>query len=98
MNYQKLDAALAMALNDVSDLEASTLDIFIHTEPVLDAEAVAVLENLGISVASSGKDVFTAKLPPNAIAHLSQQPWVKHLKLSQQLRFAKPSFIPRSAM
>lgn len=86
MNYQKLDAALAMALNDVPNPETSSLDVFIHTQPVLNAEAVAVLANLGVSNAASGQDVFTAKLSPNAIAQLTEQPWVQHLKLSQQLQ------------
>ena len=49
MNYQKLDAALAMALNDVSDPEDSSLVVFIHTEPLADPGAAAVLANLGVS-------------------------------------------------
>ncbi|AFY33391.1 hypothetical protein [Calothrix sp. PCC 7507] len=85
MNYQKLDAALAIALNDVPNPEESSLDVFIHTEPVLDADAAAVLENLGVSTATTGKDIFTAALSPNAISQLSEQPWVQYLKLSQQL-------------
>ncbi len=86
MNYQKLDAALATALNDVQDSEESSLAVFIHTEAVLDPAATAVLENLGISDITSGKNIFTATLSPNAISQLSEQPWVKYLKRSQQLR------------
>ncbi|MDZ7956675.1 MAG: hypothetical protein RMY34_02000 [Aulosira sp. DedQUE10] len=85
MNYQKLDAALATALNDVQDLEIPTLTVFIHTEPVLNAIATAVLENLGVTGVTAGKDVFTATLSANAIAQLSEQPWVQYLKLSQRL-------------
>ncbi|MEH2237745.1 hypothetical protein [Nostoc sp.] len=86
MNYQKLDAALATALNDVQDSEQASLALFIHTEPVLNSAAIAVLESLGISDVTSGKDIFTATLSPNAISQLSEQPWVKYLKRSQQLR------------
>jgi hypothetical protein len=86
MNYQKLDAALAMALNDVPNPETASLDVFIHTQPPLDAEAIAVLENFGVSDATSTKDVFTAKLSPMAITQLTEQSWVQYLKLSQQLR------------
>lgn len=86
MNYQKLDAALATALNDVKDPEESSLGVFIHTEPILDSAAIAVLESLGVSGVNSGKDIFTATLSPNAISHLSEQSWVKYLKRSQQLR------------
>ncbi|RCJ29112.1 hypothetical protein A6770_01610 [Nostoc minutum NIES-26] len=85
MNYQKLDAALAMALNDVQNPQEPSLVVFIHTEPVLAPAANAVLENFGISGITSGKDVFTATLSPNAISQLSEQAWVKYLKLSQKL-------------
>ena len=86
MNYQKLDAALTTALNDVQNVEEPSLAIFIHTEPILDSAATAVLESLGVSGVSSGKDIFTATLSPNAISQLSEQPWVMSLKRSQQLR------------
>ncbi|MEH2203528.1 MAG: hypothetical protein V7K53_05525 [Nostoc sp.] len=85
MNYQKLDAALATALNDVQDSEETSLVVFIHTEPILNSAATAILESLGVSGVSSGKDIFTATLSPNAISQLSEQPWVKSLKRSQQL-------------
>lgn len=85
MNYQKLDAALAMALNEVSNPETASLDVFVHTQPALHAKAVAILENLGVSDATNDKDVFTAQLSPSAIAKLTQEPWVQYLKLSQQL-------------
>ncbi|PHM11741.1 hypothetical protein [Nostoc sp. 'Peltigera malacea cyanobiont' DB3992] len=86
MNYQKLDAALTTALNDVQNLEEPSLGVFIHTESVLDSAATAVLESFGVSGVSSGKDIFTATLSPNAISQLSEQAWVKYLKRSQQLR------------
>jgi hypothetical protein len=86
MNYQKLDAALAMALNDVESLAESSLVVFIHTEPIPDAAAVAFLESLGVSNARSGQDVFTATLSVNDISKLSEQSWVQYLKLSQKLR------------
>ncbi|MDZ7995610.1 MAG: hypothetical protein RM022_001240 [Nostoc sp. EfeVER01] len=86
MNYQKLDAALATALNDVPNLEEPSLAVFIHTESVLDSAAIAILESLGVSSVTSGKDIFTATLSPNAISQLSEEPWVKYLKRSQQLR------------
>ncbi|MBD2560830.1 MULTISPECIES: hypothetical protein [Nostoc] len=86
MNYQKLDAALATALNDVQNLEKPSLAVFIHTEPILDSTATTVLKSLGVNDVTSGKDIFTATLSPNAISQLSEQPWVKYLKRSQQLR------------
>src|ERR687885_2626804 len=85
MNYQKLDTALVMALNDVQNPDEASLVVFIHTEPVPDATAAAFLEGLGVSV-TSGRDVFTATLSANAISQLSEQPWVQYIKLSQKLR------------
>ncbi|MCF2149869.1 hypothetical protein IQ276_026260 [Desmonostoc muscorum LEGE 12446] len=86
MNYQKLDAALATALNDVQNPQQPSLTVFIHTEPILDSAAIAVLDSLGVSGITSGQDIFTATLSPNAISQLSEQSWVKYLKVSQQLR------------
>ncbi|MEH1894059.1 MAG: hypothetical protein V7K94_01850 [Nostoc sp.] len=85
MNYQKLDAALATALSDVQNSEESSLGVFIHTEPILNSAATAVLESLGVSGVTSGKDIFTATLSLNAISQLSEQSWVMSLKRSQQL-------------
>jgi hypothetical protein len=89
MNYQKLDAALAMALNDVQNQEEASLVVYIHTEPLPDAKAQAVLKRMGVSNVTSGSDVFTATLSPRDISELSEQTWVQYLKLSQKLSFVK---------
>lgn len=86
MNYQKLDAALAMALDKLQNPEEPSLVVFIHTEPVPDDETAAFLEGLGVSGVTTGRDVFSAKLSANAIAQLSEQSWVQYIRLSQQLR------------
>ncbi|MDJ0620798.1 MAG: hypothetical protein QNJ63_29355 [Calothrix sp. MO_192.B10] len=88
MNYQKLDASLAMALNDVLEPETPNLVVFIHTHSPLDPDAIAMLENAGISNITSNQNVFTATLSCNAISQLSEQSWVKYLKLSHKLRLA----------
>lgn len=88
MNYQKLDAPLSVALNDAQNSGEQSLEVFIHTEPVADSCTVEVLENLGVRGVTSGQDVFTATLSPNAISQLSEQPWVKSLRLSQKLHLA----------
>jgi hypothetical protein len=86
MNYQKLDTALAMALNEVQNPEERSLGVFIHTEPVPDPAAASFLESLGVGGVTAGRDVFTATLSANAISQLSEQPWVQYLKLSQTMR------------
>ncbi len=85
MNYQKLDTALAMALNEVENPGEPSLVVFIHTEPVPDTKAAAFLEGLGINV-TRGRDVFTGTLSANAVSQLSEQPWVQYIRLSQKLR------------
>lgn len=91
MNYQKLDAALAMAIDDVESLDECSLVVFIHTEPVPDHNARTLLEKLGVSNVTSGRDVFTATLSVNGVAQLSQQSWVQYLKLSHKLRLLDKS-------
>ncbi|MBD2486561.1 hypothetical protein [Aulosira sp. FACHB-615] len=85
MNYQKLGAALSIALNDVQDSTTPSLTVFIHTEPITD-EAIAVLQSVGVNDVTPDKDTFTATLSANTISQLSEQPWVTSLQLSQQLR------------
>ena len=48
--------------------------------------AVAVLQSVGVSDVTKDKDIFTTTLSANAISQLSEEPWVKLLQLSQQLR------------
>ena len=86
MNYQKLDSALAVALNDVNNSQEPGLKVFIHTKnDATYTETTTVLENLGVADVTPEKDVFTATLSPNAISQLSEQPWVQYIKLSQNL-------------
>lgn len=86
MDYRKIDAALAVALKDVKDPSERALVVFIHTEHVLSATEVAFLEKLGVKIGPGERQVFTATLSANAVAELSDQPWVKYLKLSRKLR------------
>jgi hypothetical protein len=86
MNYRKLDASLAMALNEVQNPNEQSLVVFIHTQPNLEPDAITVLSNIGVRGVTPGKTVFTATLSPNAISQLSEESWVKYVKLSQKLR------------
>lgn len=86
MNYQKVDAALAAALDDIQDPEERDLAVFIHTMHVPDNDEAALLEKLGVGGATGRRQVFTATLSARAVAELSDQPWVRYLKLSKPLR------------
>ena len=86
MNFSKLDIALILALKKIQDQSRPCLVVFIHTELPIDSKAIALLESFGVSDITAKKNVFTATLSSNAVSQLSEQPWVKFLKLSQQLR------------
>ncbi|WP_088239923.1 hypothetical protein [Calothrix rhizosoleniae] len=88
MNYQKLDGSLAMALNDVMEPETPNLVVFIHTQSPLEPDAIAILENKGVNNITDSQDIFTATVSADTIAQLSEQSWVRYLKLSHKLRLA----------
>ena len=87
MNYQKIDTALAMAINQVENPYQRLFIIFIHTQPILESAAQNFLIDLGIRKKTESETVFTATVSAHTISELSDQNWVKHLKLSQRLRF-----------
>ncbi|MEM6398847.1 MAG: hypothetical protein AAF757_01250 [Cyanobacteria bacterium P01_D01_bin.116] len=88
MNFSKLDIALILALKKIQDQSRPCLVVFIHIELPIDSEAIALLEDFSVSGITAQRDVFTATLSSNAVSQLSEQPWVKSLKLSQQLRLS----------
>ena len=90
MNYQKLDAALATAVEDVRDPDERVLEVFIHVTPALGPAEIAFLEKLGVSGAIAGRQIITATLSARAVAELSDQSWVRYLMLSKKLRLLSP--------
>jgi hypothetical protein len=89
VDYRKLDPALAIALQDAPNLDDPTLLVFVHTERPPGAQEAAALERHGIRT-GDGRGPFTATLSPRAVEDLSDQPWVRSLKLSQRLRPKSP--------
>ncbi|MEB3218677.1 MAG: hypothetical protein VKN72_20920 [Nostocales cyanobacterium 94392] len=86
MNFTKLDTALILALKKIKDPSEYCLVVFIHTQPVLDSAATAMLTSFGVNGITAQRDVYTATLSLNAVSELSEQPWVQYLRLSQELR------------
>ena len=93
MDYNKLDADLSAELaersadpNAANDLGSASLPIFIQTVNAAGPEEEAFLRQLGVGGAIAGQQIITANLSAEAIAQLSTQPWVSHLKLSRKLR------------
>jgi hypothetical protein len=85
MDYRKIDAALATALKDSKDIEERALVVFIHTEHAPNEAEVAFLEKIGSNVGSRGGQVFTATLSAKDVDKLSDQPWVRYIKLSRKV-------------
>ncbi|MBM4258546.1 MAG: hypothetical protein FJ147_21940 [Deltaproteobacteria bacterium] len=90
MDYQKVDASLALALSDVQDQDARAFQVFIHVARPPGPKELALLEDLGVTGITSGRSVYTATLSANQVTQLSHMPWVRALKLSQKLRLLKP--------
>ncbi len=97
MDYRKIDAGLAAALKDVKEPGKSALVVFIHTEHAPSATETAFLEKLGVKIGPDERQVFTATLSANEVAELSDQAWVKYLKLSRKLRPLNNPVIPERA-
>jgi hypothetical protein len=86
VNYRKLDAALATALGEAHAPDEPAFIVFVHAEHPPGPEEKAVLERHGVSVGTGGRSIFTATLSPRSIDELTEQPWVRSLRLSSRLR------------
>ena len=84
MNWGKVDAGLAAALDSAAELGSGerSLSVFVHVE-VAGADAV-VCERLGLG--PPDEEIRTATLSPDEVAELSELPWVRRLGLSRRLR------------
>ncbi|MDY7014972.1 MAG: hypothetical protein SVX43_15535 [Cyanobacteriota bacterium] len=85
MNYQKLDAALSLELERVENPEEAHFVVFIHIQSISTDEAMTNLECLGAQNLSGTRSIITATLSARAVSEVSQQSWVKYLRLSQVL-------------
>jgi len=85
MNYGKVDAPLAAAVDEIENVEEPTLAVFIHTAPSRDEIATTFLNGIGVRVYSKNQEIFTATVSPHTVEELSQQPWVRYVRLSQKL-------------
>jgi hypothetical protein len=87
MDYGKLDAGLAAALDDMQDAsEESNLHVFIHAKRPLSADEAEFLNRMGIQGGDADKQILTATVSPKVLNELSEQPWVQYLRLSRTLR------------
>ena len=84
MNWEKVDAGLAAALDSAGERGPGerTLSVFVHVDvPGADA---GVCDRLGLGPV--GEEIRTATLSPDEVAELSELQWVRRLGLSRRLR------------
>ena len=86
MDYTKIDAALAGALEEARDPEARVLPVFVHLRSDASAVDRAALTGLGPAAGPTDEDVRTAVLSPREVSELSEQAEVLQLRLSGRLR------------
>jgi hypothetical protein len=86
MNYQKLDASLSAVVNDQPLSDEPNLNVSVRTFAPLDAEQQKEMASLGVYGVSPTGKVFPAQLSVQAVAQLSEKPWVRLLSLAQELR------------
>ncbi|MCA1691985.1 MAG: hypothetical protein LC733_07240 [Actinobacteria bacterium] len=89
MDFGKIDAALAAALDDVDDRNRAQLSVFVHLDPALSAREREELRDLGLANTAVRGGITTATLSVRDIDELSEQPSVRQLRLSAPLRLLR---------
>lgn len=86
-DYSKIDAVLSMELENPRDPNSKEINLFITTVAVPDSNQSAVLKQLGgVNGPEQQTTIFTARLSTNDIMALSNEPWVRRLAGSVQMR------------
>jgi hypothetical protein len=93
VDYQKIDAALAAALENIQNPDERSLDVFVFTTETSELssgdEKITVLNDLGINAYYANRRTFTATLSPIGVEILTEESWVRYLKLSRKLDLAQ---------
>ena len=84
MDYSKIDAQLSANLKNAS--RSDKVPIFVYINKELGETEKKYLAKYGVYFSKSIPMVFPATLPIMAIDDLSQQPWIKYIKMSHKLR------------
>jgi hypothetical protein len=87
LDYQKIDPALAVALHRTYDRKKRSLEVFIYTQQSIGPAEKSFLKDKGVDVPENDypKAILTARISADSASEISDQPWVKQLKLSQKL-------------
>jgi hypothetical protein len=85
MNYNKVDAALAAALKS-EETDENLIPIFVGVEKGLGQNEKKYLQKLGLIFNKGIPEIIPATISQEAISELSEQSWVRYLKLSTKLK------------
>jgi hypothetical protein len=85
INYRKVDAALAAALDRTDPAGREPLVLFVHLDPDLTPDQVAALAAAGVNT-SAGRAIATASLTPRQIEAVTGYDCVRFLRLSSSRR------------
>ena len=87
VDYSKLDADLAAELDQApADANEPQFLVFVETTRPVGVDEATVLGRAGVAGDYVGQDLFSAALSYRAVDELSNQAWVRYLKLSRRLR------------
>jgi len=85
MNYNKVDAALAAALKS-EETDKNLIPVFVGVKKGLGQNEKEYLQKLGLIFNKDIPEIITATISQEAISELSDQSWVRYLKLSTRLK------------
>ncbi|HTH20714.1 MAG TPA: hypothetical protein VL854_00730 [Nitrososphaeraceae archaeon] len=85
MNYNKVDAALAAALKS-EETDKNFIPVFVGVNKGLGQNEKEYLQKLGLIFNKDIPEIITATISQQAISELSDQSWVRYLKLSTRLK------------
>ena len=84
-DFSKLDAGLAARLDAPGSARSQTIDVMIELASEPDAEGRELLDRLGVDALGDAA-ILTASLPLVALRRLSEEPWVRYLRLAPRLQ------------
>lgn len=85
MNYNKVDAALAAALRS-EETDKSFIPVFVGVNKGLGQNEKEYLQKLGLIFNKNVPEIIPATISQEAISELSDQSWVRYVKLSTKLK------------
>lgn len=84
-DYTRINGALLQACEETPATDR-LLTIFVHTLQPPTEDQVKQLTALGVCLPRRPRRIFTATLSPSEVTQLSNEGWIKSLKLSQRLK------------